>query len=68
MRSFHVHKKKAFNVAWSPLIPNELASGSDDKLVVIYNTTTGESKVAVGTLPRSLLPSPRELHTFAQLT
>jgi WD repeat-containing protein 17 len=42
------HKAKPFSVAWNPLIPNVLASGSDDNTIRIWNTKDGTSSVLTG--------------------
>jgi WD40 repeat protein len=41
------HKKRVFNVVWSPLLPNVLASGGDDRSVVVWDVTSGTSKVGL---------------------
>ena len=47
VRMFRGHKKRAFNVSWSPLIPNVLASGSDDRNIHIWDVTSGSCKVGI---------------------
>ena len=39
------HALRAFNVAWSPLLPNVLASSSDDLTVRVWNATSGDCTV-----------------------
>ena len=42
------HKAKVFNVTWSPLLPDTLLSGSDDRTARVWNAGTKESKALVG--------------------
>eukprot|EP01116_Phalansterium_solitarium_P012909 TRINITY_DN2963_c0_g1_i1.p1 TRINITY_DN2963_c0_g1~~TRINITY_DN2963_c0_g1_i1.p1 ORF type:complete len:1237 (+),score=444.65 TRINITY_DN2963_c0_g1_i1:142-3852(+) len=42
------HTARVFNTVWSPLLPNVLVSGSDDKTLRVWDARTGESKVLRG--------------------
>lgn len=33
------HISKIFNVVWNPKLENIIASGSDDKTIIVWNTT-----------------------------
>ena len=61
MRTLEGHTNRAFNVAWSPLLRNKLASGSDDNTIRVWDVTTGESTVSAR-FP-SYSPSLRRPHT-----
>ncbi len=45
VRALSGHSKRAFNVVWSPLLANVLASASDDRHVIVWDATSGSSKV-----------------------
>jgi WD40 repeat protein len=42
------HRQRVFNTVWSPLLPHTLASGSDDKTIRVWDTTTQTSVVFEG--------------------
>lgn len=42
------HTDRVFNVAWHPIFPHVLLSGSNDRTVRVWDTNTGQSKVLVG--------------------
>jgi WD40 repeat protein len=42
------HKDRAFNVCWNPIVPNVLASGSDDGTVRVWNITRGSCQTLEG--------------------
>jgi FOG: WD40 repeat len=46
--TFTGHTGRIFNVVWSPLIPNVIATGSDDKTVRVWDTRQNTSIVLSG--------------------
>lgn len=43
LHSFSGHAARSFSVAWSPLIPGLLASGSDDKKILVWEVSVTQS-------------------------
>ena len=41
LRALRGHGARVFNTVWSPLLPDTLASGSDDKTVRVWNAKEG---------------------------
>lgn len=42
------HQQRVFNTIWSPLLPDVLASGSDDKTIRVWNVGSETSSVFEG--------------------
>eukprot|EP00455_Lapot_gusevi_P040938 TRINITY_DN4691_c0_g1_i4.p1 TRINITY_DN4691_c0_g1~~TRINITY_DN4691_c0_g1_i4.p1 ORF type:complete len:1101 (-),score=371.19 TRINITY_DN4691_c0_g1_i4:99-3326(-) len=42
------HRARVFHTVWSPLLPNYLCSGSDDRTIIVWNIKTNEHTVLTG--------------------
>jgi WD40 repeat protein len=44
----HGHTARVFHTIWSPLLPEHLASGSDDRTIIVWNIDTRQSRPLQG--------------------